>query len=40
MGVCSICLHIFSNSWRSFGGGVNDEGNFTREMSRKFEILK
>ena len=24
MGVCSICLHIFSNSWCSFGGGVNE----------------
>ena len=31
MGVCSISLHMFSNSWCSFGGGVNDEGIFTRE---------
>ena len=40
MGVCSIHLHIFSNSWCSFGGGVNDEGIFTREMAWKFEFLK
>ena len=38
MGVGSICLHMFSNSSRSFGGGVNDEGIFTRETSWKFEF--
>ena len=26
MGLCSISLQMFSNSWCSFGGGVNDEG--------------
>ena len=40
IGVCSICLHMFSNSWRSFAGGVNDEGIFTRKTSWKFEFLK
>ena len=39
MEVCSVCLHMFSNSWYSFGGVVNDEGIFTRETSWKFEIL-
>ena len=40
MGMCSICLHMFSNSWGSFGGWVNDESIFTRETSEKFEFLK
>ena len=40
MRVCSICLHMFSNSSCSFGGGVDDEGIFTREVSWKFEFLK
>ena len=40
VGMCSICLHMFSNSWCSFGGGVNDKGIFAKETSWKFEFLK
>ena len=40
MGVCSICLHMISNSWYSFGGEVNGDVIFTRETSWKFEFLK
>ena len=40
MGVCSICLHMFSDSWCLFGPGLNDEGIFTRETSWKSEFLK
>ena len=40
MGVCSISFHIFSNSWSSFCGGVNEEGIYTMETSWKLLFLK